>query len=69
MKLSRAKMNLWLKQNKIEREPQYIMQDTRLATYSLLIPQMIKIKRLAKKKSMSTSKLLDELVEMFTQEE
>lgn len=69
MKLSRAKMLLWLKQNKIEREPQYIMQDTRLATYSLLIPQMIKIKRLAKKKSMSTSKLLDELVEMFTQEE
>lgn len=69
MKLSRAKMNLWLKQNKIEREPQYIMQDTRLATYSLLIPQMIKIKRLAKKKSMSTSKLLDELVELFNQDE
>jgi len=69
MKLSRAKMALWLKQNKVEREPQYVMQDTRLATFSLLIPQMIKIKRLAKKKGMSTSKLLDELVEMFTQEE
>ena len=69
MKLSRAKMALWLKQNKVEREPQYITQSTRLATYSLLIPQMIKIKRLAKKKGMSTSKLLDELVELFNQEE
>jgi len=65
MKMNRAKLKLWLKQNNVTHVPSYLQRDLRLVTFSLRIEQMKKVKLLAKKLGVKPSRVLDVLVEEF----